>query len=49
MILPAFGAFAGGLNVRDAAFQSLFRRPPLAAILGAQRVHAVGWRSLGGD
>ena len=49
IVLPAFGAFAGGLNVRDLAFRPLFRRSPLAAILGAARVHAVGWRSLGGD
>jgi DNA ligase-associated metallophosphoesterase len=48
-ILPAFGAYAGGLNVRDAAFAGLFARPPLAAALGAGRVHAVGWRSLGPD
>lgn len=48
-ILPAFGAYAGGLNVRDAAFDGLFARPPLAAALGAGRVHAVGWRSLARD
>jgi DNA ligase-associated metallophosphoesterase len=48
-ILPAFGAYAGGLNVRDGAFAGLFTRPPLAAALGARRVHAVGWRSLAGD
>lgn len=49
LILPAFGAYAGGLNVRDAAFGGLFARPPLAGALGAQRVHAVGWRSLASD
>ena len=48
-ILPAFGAFAGGLNVRDQAFAGLFSRPPLAGALGSTRVHAVGWRSLAGD
>jgi len=48
-ILPAFGAYAGGLNVRDTAFAGLFARPPLAAALGTRRVHAVGWRSLAGD
>ena len=48
-VLPAFGAYAGGLNVRDMAFAGLFARPPLAAALGADRVHAVGWRSLGPD
>jgi DNA ligase-associated metallophosphoesterase len=48
-ILPAFGAYAGGLNVRDQAFAGMFARPPLAGALGADRVHAVGWRSLAGD
>lgn len=49
LILPAFGAYAGGLNVRDPAFAGLFARPPLAGVLGAQRVRAVGWRQLTGD
>jgi hypothetical protein len=48
-ILPAFGAYAGGLNVRDKAFAGLFARPPLAGALGFGRVHAVGWRSLASD
>jgi hypothetical protein len=37
------------LNVRDAAFARLFRRPPLTVALGARRAHAIGWRSLRGD
>jgi hypothetical protein len=49
IVLPAFGAYAGGLNVRDPAFAGLFARPPLAAALGPSRVHAVGWRSLAAD
>lgn len=49
LILPAFGAYAGGLNVRDAAFAGLFARKPIIGALGAARVHAVGWRSLAGD
>jgi uncharacterized protein len=49
MILPAFGAYAGGLNVRDAAFAGLFARSPIVGALGAARVHAVGWKSLAGD
>ena len=48
-ILPAFGAYAGGLNVRDPAFAGLFVRPPLAGALGSSRVHAVGWKSLAHD
>lgn len=49
IVLPAFGAYAGGLNVRDAAFAGLFARPPLAGALGKARVHAIGWRSLSPD
>jgi DNA ligase-associated metallophosphoesterase len=49
LILPAFGAYAGGLNLRDRAFAGLFARPPLAGALGQVRVHAVGWRSLAPD
>jgi len=49
LVMPAFGAFAGGLNVRDAAFSGLFRRPPLAVALGDGRAHAVGWGQLRPD
>jgi DNA ligase-associated metallophosphoesterase len=49
VILPAFGAYAGGLNIRDAAFEGLFARPPLAVALGPRRAHAVGWRSTARD
>ncbi len=49
LILPAFGAYAGGLNLRDPAFTSLFKRRPLAAVLGLERVHAIGWSSLETD
>jgi DNA ligase-associated metallophosphoesterase len=49
LILPAFGAYAGGLNVRDQAFAGLFARPPIIGALGQSRVHAVGWKSLAGD
>jgi DNA ligase-associated metallophosphoesterase len=49
LVMPAFGAFAGGLNVRDVAFSGLFRRPPLAIALGDRRTHAVGWGQLRPD
>ena len=49
VILPAFGAYAGGLNVKDVAIASRLARPAMAGVLGAGRVHAVGWRSLQGD
>jgi DNA ligase-associated metallophosphoesterase len=46
MILPAFGAYAGGLNVTDRAFAGLFEAPPTALILGGERIHAVPWKKL---
>lgn len=49
LILPAFGAYAGGLNVRDEAYASLFVRAPMAVALGHSRTHAVGWSRLVGD
>jgi hypothetical protein len=45
MILPAFGAYAGGLNACDEAFGGLFEGPVMAGVLGRERVHAVGWGS----
>ena len=45
-ILPAFGAFTGGLNVLDPAIADLFAAPPLAAALGRDRVHALDWAIL---
>jgi DNA ligase-associated metallophosphoesterase len=49
LILPAFGAYTGGLNVLDRAFSGLFGGPVLAAALGKQKVHAIGPRSLRPD
>jgi len=46
IILPAFGAFTGGLNVRDPAIASLFSTPPLAAVPGKDQVHAIAWPNL---
>jgi DNA ligase-associated metallophosphoesterase len=41
LVLPAFGAYAGGLNVLDRAFAGLFARPFRAFVLGRERVYAV--------
>ena len=49
LVLPAFGAYAGGLNVLDAAFAALFARPPLAAALGRGRVLALAMETLSAD
>jgi DNA ligase-associated metallophosphoesterase len=41
-ILPAFGAYAGGLSVRDAAFAKLFpKRAFIAHVLGDRRLHSI--------
>jgi DNA ligase-associated metallophosphoesterase len=49
LILPAFGAYAGGLNVRDAAFDGLFAQTPLVGALGDRRVYALPFGALSGD
>lgn len=49
LVLPAFGAFTGGLNILDDAFSNLFAGPLLAGALGPKRVHAVGVKSLRPD
>ncbi|MBR2686644.1 MAG: ligase-associated DNA damage response endonuclease PdeM [Aquamicrobium sp.] len=42
LIMPAFGAYTGSLNVLDRAYQGLFRRETLMAyMLGAERVFAI--------
>lgn len=46
MVLPAFGAFTGGLTLRDRAFSGLFTRPPTAGVIGKNRVHCVDWEQL---
>ena len=45
-VLPAFGAFTGGLDVRDPAIAGLFAEPPMAAALGRDKVHALAWETL---
>ena len=41
-VMPAFGAYAGGLNLRDIAFAPLFpNRAPHAHVLGRDRVYAI--------
>jgi DNA ligase-associated metallophosphoesterase len=46
LVMPAFGAYAGGLNVRDRAFARVFRTLAFTAhMLGQQRVYAVAANS----
>jgi uncharacterized protein len=41
-VMPAFGAYTGGLSIRDAAFAKIFRTPGLMAhVLGDNRLHAI--------
>jgi hypothetical protein len=49
IVLPAFGAYAGGLNVRARAFAGLFACPPMAVTLGPVRAQPIDWRQLKGD
>jgi len=53
IVLPAFGAYTGGLNVRDTAFDAVFckRRAPLSMVwmLGQNDVFGIEARELKGD
>lgn len=49
VILPAFGAYAGGLNIRDKAYAGMFNSAPLAIALGRDKAHPLSWAMLGGD
>jgi metallophosphoesterase superfamily enzyme len=45
MVMPAFGSFTGGLNVRDAAFADLFGTLAFTAhLLGDSRVYSFAAR-----
>jgi len=45
-IMPAMGAYAGGLNLRDTAFMPLFRDPVSAHMLGDGRLFRIDARLL---
>jgi DNA ligase-associated metallophosphoesterase len=49
LVMPAFGAYAGGLNVRDEAFAPLFPTGCHALMLGRSRVFPAGPGRLVGD
>jgi DNA ligase-associated metallophosphoesterase len=41
-VMPAFGAYAGGLSIREAAFAKIFRTTGfMAHVLGDNRMHAI--------
>jgi DNA ligase-associated metallophosphoesterase len=42
VVMPAFGAYTGGLSIRDVAFAKIFGAPGfMAHVLGDSRVHAI--------
>jgi len=41
LVMPAFGAYAGGLDVRDWAFRTLFGANFVSYVLGTRRVYAI--------
>jgi DNA ligase-associated metallophosphoesterase len=50
LVMPAFGAYAGGLNVLDDAFRSLLGDGGMAVwMLGQEGLYPVATRFLGGD
>jgi hypothetical protein len=40
MVMPAFGAYTGGLNIRDRAFAKVFARTFTAHLIGEKRLYA---------
>ncbi len=41
-VMPAFGAYTGGLSIRDEAFAKIFRKPGfMAHVLGDNRLHTI--------
>ena len=42
IVLPAFGSYTGGLNLRDAAIAGLFDGAYRAYLLGQRRIHVLG-------
>jgi DNA ligase-associated metallophosphoesterase len=48
-VMPAFGAYAGGLNVCDPVFQPLFPNGFTAHVIGGERLFAIARSLLCGD
>lgn len=49
IILPAMGAFTGGLNVCDPAYGQYFTQPPAAMMMGKNRIWPMNPAVLAGD
>jgi DNA ligase-associated metallophosphoesterase len=42
VVMPAFGAYTGGLSIRDDAFSKIFRNPAfMAHVIGDARLHTI--------
>jgi len=41
LIMPAFGAYTGGLNICDPAFTTCFGRTPDALVMGRDAIHSI--------
>lgn len=48
LIMPAYGAFTGGLDVADPAFEGLFAGPLTAWVMGKADVYAIPAKGLAG-
>jgi uncharacterized protein len=46
LVMPAMGAYAGGLNLRDRAFAPLFPQGGTAHMIGDGRIFAIDWQML---
>jgi DNA ligase-associated metallophosphoesterase len=47
MVMPAFGAYAGGLNIRDRPFAGLFEESELLAhVIGRDRLYTIAGKDL---
>lgn len=49
LVMPAYGALTGGLNVLDRAFAAMFQRGLLAGVIGRDSVYMAGPDSLAPD
>jgi DNA ligase-associated metallophosphoesterase len=49
LVMPAYGALTGGLNILDKAFRELFPSGVVAGVLGRDGVYAAGGQRLVGD
>lgn len=49
LVMPAYGALTGGLNLLDAAFDNLFPRGVFAGVLGRDGVYLAAGARLAGD